>query len=105
LKEIEILKKKRDWIFNERDKVLKERESIRGLCDDLRHQRDKAISELAEALRQVDEIQKQNSSAYQQIYKLEYFFWSMFFAAYYSVFKTIEILNSSNSTLQSQTSF
>ena len=73
MKEIEILKKKRDWIFNERDKVLKERESIRGLCDDLRHQRDKAISELAESLRQIDEIQKQNTNAYQQIYKLEYF--------------------------------
>ena len=71
IKEVEALKKKRDWLFTERDKVLKERESIRGLCDDLRHQRDKSISELAEALRQVDEIQKQNASAYNQIMKLE----------------------------------
>ncbi len=57
--------------FNERDKMLKERESIRALCDDMRHQRDKAISELAEALHESDELKKQKIMAYRQIQMLE----------------------------------
>ncbi len=57
--------------FNERDKMLKERESIRALCDDMRHQRDKAISELAEALHESDELKKAKSLAYRQIQMLE----------------------------------
>jgi uncharacterized coiled-coil DUF342 family protein len=70
-KEIETFKKKRDWALNERDKVIKERESIRALCDDLRHQRDKAISDLVESLRDTDELKKHKIMAFKQIQKLE----------------------------------
>ena len=38
--------------------VVKERESIRTLCDKLRRERDRAVSELAEALRDLDEVKK-----------------------------------------------
>lgn len=72
--EIELAKKRRDWAFSERDKMVLERESIRALCDEIRHQRDKAISELAEALRESDELKKQNSIAMRQINMLEYIF-------------------------------
>ncbi len=51
--------------------MLKERESIRALCDDMRHQRDKAISELAEALHESDELKKQKVMAFRQIQMLE----------------------------------
>jgi len=51
--------------------MLKERESIRALCDDMRHQRDKAISELAEALHESDELKKAKTVAYRQIQILE----------------------------------
>lgn len=57
--------------FNERDKMIKERESIRALCDDMRHQRDKAISELAESISECDDLRKQKSIAYRQIQTLE----------------------------------
>lgn len=50
---------------------MRERESIRALCDELRHQRDKAISELAESLRESDEIRKQKTLAIRQIHLLE----------------------------------
>lgn len=57
--------------FNERDKMIKERESIRALLDDMRHQRDKAISELAESISECDELRKQKTHAYRQIQVLE----------------------------------
>ena len=38
--------------------MVKERESIRTLCDKLRRERDRAVSELAEALRDLDEVKK-----------------------------------------------
>ena len=69
--EIEKAKKRRDLAFSERDKMLRERESIRALCDELRHQRDKSISDLAEALRECDELKKQKTFAFRQIHILE----------------------------------
>jgi hypothetical protein len=68
---LEVAKKRRDWAFNERDKMVKERESIRALCDEFRNQRDKAISELAESLRDADELKKQKNQACRQITILE----------------------------------
>ncbi len=70
-KELNLAKKRRDWAFIERDKILRERESIRSLCDELRHQRDKSISELAESLRESDELKKQKAMALKQIQMLE----------------------------------
>jgi hypothetical protein len=49
--EAEVSKRRRDWAFSERDKIVLERESIRTLCDRLRKERDRAVSDLAEALR------------------------------------------------------
>ena len=54
-------KHRRDWAFSERDKIVRERESMRTLCDKLRHERDNAVSKLAEALRDCDELKKQKS--------------------------------------------
>lgn len=71
IKELNLAKKRRDWAFIERDKILRERESIRSLCDELRHQRDKSISELAESLRESDELKKQKAMAIKQIQMLE----------------------------------
>ena len=71
VKELSLAKKRRDWAFIERDKILRERESVRALCDELRHQRDKAISELAESLRESDDLKKQKTMAVKQIQMLE----------------------------------
>ena len=70
-KELSLAKKRRDWAFVERDKILRERDSIRSFCDELRHQRDKAISELAESLRESDELRKQKTMTIKQIQMLE----------------------------------
>merc|ERR1719370_428793 len=56
--EEDVAKGRRDWAYSEGDKVVKERESIRTLCDKLRRERDRAVSELAEALRDLDEVKK-----------------------------------------------
>lgn len=55
----------------ERDRATRERESIRGLCGELRIQRDKAISELAESIRQTDELKKNRINDLKQIQFLE----------------------------------
>ena len=39
--EADVAKRRRDWAFSERDKVVLERESIRTLCDKLRRERDR----------------------------------------------------------------
>jgi hypothetical protein len=51
--------------------MMRERESIRALCDELRYQRDKSISELAEALRESDELKKLRANGMRQISLLE----------------------------------
>ncbi|KAL4154064.1 hypothetical protein QTP88_001897 [Uroleucon formosanum] len=61
IEEAEISKRRRDWAFSERDKIVLERESIRTLCDSLRKQRDDALSKLALAIRDCDDIMKQKN--------------------------------------------
>ena len=63
LQEAEVSKRRRDWAFGERDKIVMERESIRTWCDKLRRERDRAVSDLAEALRDLDEYKKQKNEA------------------------------------------
>ena len=65
--EVEVCKKRRDWAFNERDKIVLERESIRKLCDKLRRERDRAVSDLAESLRDSDDIKKQRNDAIKEL--------------------------------------
>ncbi|XP_055954932.1 disks large homolog 5 [Patella vulgata] len=65
--EADIAKKRRDWAFSERDKIVQERESIRTLCDNLRRDRDRAVSALAQALRDSDEIKKQKNEAFKEL--------------------------------------
>ena len=67
LQEAEVCKRRRDWAFRERDKIVLERESIRTLCDRLRKERDRAVSELAEALRDSDDIKKQRNETSKQL--------------------------------------
>ncbi|XP_026322760.1 disks large homolog 5 [Hyposmocoma kahamanoa] len=49
--EAEVSKRRRDWAFSERDKLLQERESVKALCNRLRKERDQMVGELAEARR------------------------------------------------------
>ncbi|CAH0725462.1 unnamed protein product, partial [Brenthis ino] len=50
-REAEVSKRRRDWAFAERDKLLQERESVKALCNRLRKERDQMVGELAEARR------------------------------------------------------
>lgn len=70
IQEAEVSKRRRDWAFNERDKIVQERESIRTLCDKLRRERDRAVSDLAEALRDSDDIKKQRNEASKEVKEL-----------------------------------
>jgi len=72
--EAEVSKRRRDWAFSERDKIVLERESIRTLCDRLRKERDRAVSDLAEALRDSDDIKKQRNEASKELKDLKYIY-------------------------------
>ncbi|XP_029347232.1 disks large homolog 5-like [Acyrthosiphon pisum] len=67
LDEAEVSKRRRDWAFSERDKIVLERESIRILCDSLRKQRDDAVSKLARAIRDCDDIMKQKNDTAKEL--------------------------------------
>ncbi|XP_014776830.2 disks large homolog 5 [Octopus bimaculoides] len=71
LQEAELAKKRRDWAFGERSKIVQERESIKNLCDSLRRDRDRAVSDLAQALRDSDELKKQKNDAHRQLKELK----------------------------------
>ncbi|KAG1674896.1 Disks large 5 [Nymphon striatum] len=68
--ETDLNKKRRDWAFNERDKIVLERESMRTLCDKLRRERDRAVSDLAEALRDSDDMKKQKNETSKELKEL-----------------------------------
>ncbi|XP_053610257.1 disks large homolog 5 [Plodia interpunctella] len=51
VREAEVSKRRRDWAFSERDKLLQERESVKALCNRLRKERDQMVGELADARR------------------------------------------------------
>jgi len=63
LHELEDSKALRNWALSERDKIIKERESMRTLCDKLRAERDSAVGEMISALRDSEEIKKQKNNA------------------------------------------
>ncbi|XP_051795397.1 disks large homolog 5-like isoform X2 [Acanthochromis polyacanthus] len=71
LQEAEVAKCRRDWAFQERDKIVAERESIRTLCDNLRRERDRAVSDLADALRNLDDMRKQKNDASRELKELK----------------------------------
>lgn len=71
LQEAEVSKRRRDWAFDERDKIVLERESIRTLCDRLRKERDRAVSDLAEALRDSDDIKRQRNETSKELKDLK----------------------------------
>ncbi|OXU31832.1 hypothetical protein TSAR_008281 [Trichomalopsis sarcophagae] len=71
VQEAEVSKRRRDWAFSERDKIVLERESIRTLCDRLRKERDRAVSDLANALRDSDDIKKQRNEASKELKDLK----------------------------------
>ncbi|OQV17131.1 Disks large-like protein 5 [Hypsibius exemplaris] len=58
-REAEISNRRRAFAFQERDKVILEREGIKSLCDSLRGERDKSVAELAEVLRGSDDAKRQ----------------------------------------------
>ncbi|XP_029031341.1 disks large homolog 5 isoform X3 [Betta splendens] len=69
--EAEVAKCRRDWAFQERDKIVAERESIRTLCDNLRRERDRAVSDLADALRNLDDMRKQKNDSLRELKELK----------------------------------
>ncbi|XP_034538292.1 disks large homolog 5a isoform X2 [Notolabrus celidotus] len=69
--EAEVAKCRRDWAFQERDKIVAERESIRTLCDNLRRERDRAVSDLADALRNLDDMRKQKNDGVRELKELK----------------------------------
>lgn len=69
--EVDVCKRRRDWAFSERDKIVLERESIRTLCHKLRRERDRAVSDLAEALRDSDDIKRQRNEALKDLKELK----------------------------------
>ncbi|XP_061565378.1 disks large homolog 5-like isoform X4 [Cololabis saira] len=71
VQEAEVAKCRRDWAFQERDKIVAERESIRTLCDNLRRERDRAVSDLADALRNLDDMRKQKNDAVRELKELK----------------------------------
>uniref|UniRef100_A0A8C1VPI7 Discs large MAGUK scaffold protein 5 n=1 Tax=Cyprinus carpio TaxID=7962 RepID=A0A8C1VPI7_CYPCA len=71
VQEAEVAKCRRDWAFQERDKIVAERESIRTLCDKLRRERDRAVSDLADALRNLDDLRKQKNDAVRELKELK----------------------------------
>ncbi|XP_038591842.1 disks large homolog 5-like isoform X1 [Micropterus salmoides] len=71
LQEAEVAKCRRDWAFQERDKIVAERESIRTLCDNLRRERDRAVSDLADALRNLDDTRKQKNDTARELKELK----------------------------------
>ena len=68
--EAEVANRTRDWAFSERDKIMREKESLRTLCESLRRERDRAVSDLAEALSESEEIKRQKTLASKQLKEL-----------------------------------
>lgn len=68
--EAEVSNRTRDWAFSERDKIMREKESLRTLCESLRRERDRAVSDLAEALSESEEIKRQKNLATKQLKEL-----------------------------------
>ena len=62
-----LAKNRRDWVFSERDKIVRERESIRTLCDKLRRERDSAVSQFMGAVKDYDEIKRSECEALRQL--------------------------------------
>ncbi|CAD6234214.1 GSCOCG00007659001-RA-CDS [Cotesia congregata] len=71
LQEAEVSKRRRDWAFSERDKIVLERESMRTTCETLRAERDQAVTALAIALRDSDDIKKQRNEASRELKDLK----------------------------------
>lgn len=69
--EIVLAKNRRDWAFGERDKIVRERESIRTLCDKLRRERDSAVTQFMEAVKDSDELKTSKSEAQRQLKELQ----------------------------------
>lgn len=64
-------KSRRDLAINEREKIVCERDSVKTLCDELRKERDTAISDLLAAIRDSENIKKQNDEACKEIEQLK----------------------------------
>lgn len=72
LEHADISMKHRDLALVEQGKVMKECESIRVLCDNLRKQRDDVINKLAYALKDRDDVMKQNCFTTEELKNFEY---------------------------------
>ena len=64
-------RKQRDWVFSERDKIVRERDSIRMLCDKLRRERDNVFSQFMSAVKDSDDMKQSKLEAQRQLNELQ----------------------------------
>ena len=67
IQEGEVSKRRRDWAFTERDKIVLQRETLKTMYEQLRKERDRDKINLAEALRDTDELKRQLSGAVKEL--------------------------------------
>ncbi|CAD5123799.1 DgyrCDS12110 [Dimorphilus gyrociliatus] len=92
-------KQRRDWAFSERDKIVLERDSMRTLCDQLRRDRDRAVSDLANAMGEVDQLNKHKSSTARELKSYKEKFQSMLRGNSVEVMKSMNAIHSTDLTL------
>lgn len=78
--------RRRDWAFSERDKIVRERESVRALSGQLRGEKDRAVANLAEALRDLDDMMKQRDELVKQLKLAKYVFLALLYCMYKNKF-------------------
>lgn len=65
--ETERAREMRDCAMQEREKIVNERDSVRNLCDEIRKERDTATSKLLAAIRDKDDVIKENEQLNEKI--------------------------------------
>ena len=64
-------------MFPERDRIVRERDSMRIMCDRLRQDRDNTVNELIKAKKESDEMKKQRNQAVSDLKSFQWVFFSI----------------------------
>ena len=64
--EADVAKGRRDWAFEERDKIMLESEGVQALCDKLRKERDKAVTDLIDKMKELNDLKNQQTKTNNQ---------------------------------------
>lgn len=81
----------------ERDRIVRERDSMRIMCDRLRQDRDNTVNELIKAKKESDEMKKQRNQAFNDLKTIRWVFCSIFrffrfFYYYYYIWLRLKFL-------------